>query len=143
MGMNAGGGTRGAVSDINVAPLIDVLLVLLIIFMVIVPVTAKGLNVLAPQPPKDVRPQPTDTIIVQVQSNGSGEPSYLINQTAVPKSELESRLAAIFSTRQEKVLFVKADSSIEFSKVAEVIDMGHQADVDDIGLMTPRIEAGQ
>jgi len=143
MGVNAGGGTRNAVSEINVTPLIDVLLVLLIIFMVIVPVTAKGLNALVPQPPKDVRQQPTDTITVQVQGNGSGEPSYLINQTAVPKPELESRLAAIFSTRQEKVMFVKADSSVEFSKVAEVIDMGHQAEVDNIGLIAPQIEAGQ
>ena len=145
MGMGGGGGTDKAVSDINVTPLIDVLLVLLIIFMVIVPVTPKGLETLIPQPPKNPQQDNTNdrTIVVSIQANGKGEPSYLINQTAVPKSELESRLAAIFSTRQEKVLFVKADSSIEFSKVAEVIDMGHQADVDDIGLMTPRIEAGQ
>jgi biopolymer transport protein TolR len=145
MGMGGGGGTGKAVSDINVTPLIDVLLVLLIIFMVIVPVTPKGLNTLIPQPPKNHQDQPENdrTIVVQVLANGKGEPSYMINETAVAKSSLESQLAEIFATRQEKVMFVKGDAALDFSKVAEVIDMGHQAEVDNIGLITPRIAAGQ
>ena len=145
MGMGGGGGTGKAVSDINVTPLIDVLLVLLIIFMVIVPVTPKGLETLIPQPPKNPQQDQTNdrTIVVSIQANGKGEPSYLINQDVFPKSQLESKLAEIFATRQEKVMFVKGDASLDFSKVAEVIDMGHQADVDNIGLITPRIEAGQ
>jgi biopolymer transport protein ExbD/biopolymer transport protein TolR len=143
MGMNAGSGRGKAVSEINVTPLIDVLLVLLIIFMVIVPVTPQGLSSLIPQPPKNNRPDPPQTIVVQLKANGVGEPTYLINDTAFPKSQIESQLAAIFARRQEKVLFVKADNSLEFSKVAEVIDMGHQAQVDNIGLITPRIEAGE
>jgi biopolymer transport protein ExbD/biopolymer transport protein TolR len=145
MGMGGGGGTDKAVSDINVTPLIDVLLVLLIIFMVIVPVTPKGLETLIPQPPKDKTVDNTSdrTIVVQIQANGKGEPTYLINQDVFPKSQLEAKLADIFSTRQEKVMFVKGDASLDFSKVAEVIDMGHQAEVDNIGLITPRIEAGQ
>jgi biopolymer transport protein TolR len=145
MGMGGGGGTDRAVSDINVTPLIDVLLVLLIIFMVIVPVTPKGLETLIPQPPKNPQQdQPNDrTIVVSIQANGKGEPSYLINQDVFAKSQIEPKLAEIFATRQEKVMFVKGDASLDFSKVAEVIDMGHQADVDNIGLITPRIEAGQ
>jgi biopolymer transport protein ExbD/biopolymer transport protein TolR len=145
MGMGGGGGTDKAVSDINVTPLIDVLLVLLIIFMVIVPVTPKGLETLIPQPPKNPQQDNTSdrTIVVSIQANGKGEPSYLINQDVFAKSQLESKLAEIFATRQEKVMFVKGDASLDFSKVAEVIDMGHQADVDNIGLITPRIEAGQ
>jgi biopolymer transport protein ExbD/biopolymer transport protein TolR len=143
MGMGSGGGTDIAVSDINVTPLIDVLLVLLIIFMVIVPVTPKGLRALVPQPPRHDQPETPSTIVVQLQANAVGEPSYLINGTAFPKSQVESKLADIFSTRQEKVMFVKADNSLEFNKIAEVIDMGHQADVENIGLITPRIEAGQ
>jgi biopolymer transport protein ExbD/biopolymer transport protein TolR len=142
MGMNAGG-TRGAVSEIKVTPLIDVLLVLLIIFMVIVPVTPKGLRSLVPQPAKKDHPDQPQTIVVQVKANPAGEPSYLINETALPKSQVEARLAAIFATRQEKVMFVKADNSLEFSRIAEVIDMGHRAQVDNIALITPRIEAGQ
>ena len=145
MGMSGDGGTDKAVSGINVTPLIDVLLVLLIIFMVILPVTPKGLDSLIPQPPKDESiPPPETTIVVSVQANGRGEePSYLVNQELFAKSQIEPQLAQIFSTRQDKVMFVKADAVLDFSKVAEVIDMGHQANVDNIGLITPRIAAGQ
>jgi biopolymer transport protein TolR len=118
---------------------------LLIIFMVIVPVTPRGLETLVPQPPQDkTQDQPNDrTIVVQVLSNGAGAPSYKINQDDFAKSALEPKLAEIFATRQEKVMFVKGDKDLDFSKVAEVIDFGHQAGVDNIGLITPRVEAGQ
>ncbi|MBS1820962.1 MAG: biopolymer transporter ExbD [Acidobacteria bacterium] len=144
MGMS-GGSHGGAVSEINVTPLIDVLLVLLIIFMVIVPVTPKGLDTLVPQPPKNkTNDQVNDrTIVVQVLSNGAGAPSYKINEDAFNKQDIEPKLAEIFATRQEKVMFVKGDKDLDFSKIAEVIDYGHQAGVDNIGLITPRILAGQ
>jgi biopolymer transport protein TolR len=144
MGMG-GGSTGGAVSEINVTPLIDVLLVLLIIFMVIVPVTPRGLETLVPQPPKDHKEEPENnrTIVVQIRSNGAGAPSYLINETPFAKNDLEPKLTEIFAARQEKVMFVKGDKDLDFSKVAEVIDFGHQAQVDNIGLITPRVEAGQ
>jgi biopolymer transport protein ExbD/biopolymer transport protein TolR len=143
--MGGGGGTGKAVSDINVTPLIDVLLVLLIIFMVIVPITPHGLNTLVPQPPKNKDQQePNDrTIVVQVLANGKGEPSYKINDDTFAKSAIEPKLAEIFATRQEKGRFVKGDADLDYGKVAEVIDMGHQAEVDNIGLITPRIQNGQ
>ncbi len=81
--------------------------------------------------------------MVQVQSNGTGAPSYKINEDAFNKSDIEPKLTEIFATRQEKVMFVKGDKDLDFSKVAEVIDIGHQAGVDNIGLITPRVEAGQ
>jgi biopolymer transport protein TolR len=145
MGMGGGGGTDKAVSDINVTPLIDVLLVLLIIFMVIVPLVPKGLNTLVPQPPKDkTQDQPNDrTIVVSIISNKGGPPGYKINEDDFAKSALESKLAEIFATRSEKVMFVKGDADLDYQQVAEVIDMGHQADVDNIGIMTPRVLAGQ
>jgi len=143
MGMG-GGNHGGTMSEINVTPMIDVLLVLLIIFMVIVPVVPKGLSTLIPQPPKNPdEAQPNDrTIVVQVLANGAGEPSYKINEDSFAKSAIEPKLAEIFATRQEKVMFVKGDASLDFQKVAEVIDFGHQADVDNIGLITPQVEAG-
>ena len=140
--MGMGGGTGSAVSEINVTPLIDVLLVLLIIFMVIVPVAPSGLGALAPQPPKDKTASPPErTIVVSVDANGGGEPSYSINQEVLAKAQVEPKLAEIFAARQEKVMFVKADSALEFATVAEVIDFGHQAHVDHIGLITPRVAA--
>jgi len=142
--MGMGGGTGRAVSEINVTPLIDVLLVLLIIFMVIVPVAPKGLGALAPQPPKDkTAPPPDRTIVVSVDAKDGGEPSYSINQEVVSRSQVEPRLAEIFAQRREKVMFVKADAALEFATVAEVIDFGHQAQVQQIGLITPRTAAEQ
>ena len=144
MGMGGGGDTNHAMSEINVTPLIDVLLVLLIIFMVIVPVTPKGLNTLIPQPPKDKSaPPPEQTIVVQVLANGAAEPSYKINETSFNKTEIEPKLAEIFATRQEKVMFVKGDPNLDFQAIASVIDTGHAVGVDHIGLITPKIAAGQ
>lgn len=132
-------------SEMNVTPLIDVLLVLLIIFMVIVPVTPKGLQTQVPQPPKNkTQDQPNDrTIVVQVLSNGAGAPAYMINDTSFSKSALEPKLEEIYATRNEKVMFIKGDKDLDFSKIAEVVDMGHQAGVDTIALITPRVAAGQ
>jgi biopolymer transport protein ExbD/biopolymer transport protein TolR len=140
----ASGGPGGLSSDINVTPLIDVLLVLLIIFMVIVPVTPKGLEALVPQPPKDQKQQPDNdrTIVVEIQSNGAAVPTYKINDQSFAKQDLEPELQKIFSIRVEKVMFIKGDPNLNFGTVAQVIGMGHQADVTNIGIMTPQVLAG-
>jgi biopolymer transport protein ExbD len=141
--MGGGGGTNTAVSEINVTPLIDVLLVLLIIFMVIVPVTPKGLDALVPQPPKDKNSEPDPTTIVVSIKGGNGVPvSYLINQDAFNKSDLEPKLQAIYAVRSNKIMFVKGDPNLNYSTVEDVIDMGKQAGVDNIGIITPKVEQG-
>ena len=144
MGMSMGS-AGGSMSEINVTPMIDVLLVLLIIFMVIVPVTPKGLQALVPQPPKDQKqPQNTDrTIVVQVLGRAGVAPSYKINETDVQKAELQARLTEIYANRAERIMFVKGDDDVDFRYVADVIDIARAANVDHIGMMTPKILAGQ
>jgi biopolymer transport protein ExbD len=127
-------------------PMIDILLVLLIIFMVIVPVTPKGLDALVPQPPKNpekTQPNQDRTIVVQVLYRPGAPPTYKINETDVTKAELLPRLTDIYANRAERVMFVKGDDDVNFAYVAEVIDIGKAANVDHIGLMTPKIMAGQ
>jgi biopolymer transport protein ExbD/biopolymer transport protein TolR len=144
MGMG-GGSTGGLNSDINVTPMIDILLVLLITFMAITPVSPKGLNALVPQPPKTHTDQPPDpdTIVVGITPGPNNTAIYDINGNAFAHDALEPKLAEIFAIRANKVFFIKGDRSIDYQYVAEVIDMGHQAGVDNIGLITPKIEAGQ
>jgi biopolymer transport protein ExbD len=131
--------------DINVTPMIDILLVLLIIFMVIVPVTPKGLDALVPQPPKSPQQQQQNdrTIVVQVNYRPGAAPTYKINETDVAKTDLLARLTEIYANRAERVMFVRGDDDLNFAYIAEVIDIAHAANVDHIGLMTPKIMAGQ
>ena len=140
------GSSGGAMGDINVTPMIDILLVLLIIFMVIVPVTPKGLDALVPQPPKNPQQQPPQndrTIVVQVIYRPGAAPSYKINETDVAHTDLLARLTEIYANRAERVMFVRGDDDLNFAYIADVIDIAHAANVDHIGLMTPKIMAGQ
>jgi biopolymer transport protein TolR len=138
------GGSGGKVSEINVTPMIDILLVLLIIFMVIVPVTPKGLQALVPQPPKHQdSPAPERTIVVQVFDHPGQAPTYKINDTDVSHAELLPKLTDIYANRAERVMFVKGDDDVNFALIADVIDIGKAANVDHIGLMTPKIQVGQ
>ncbi len=139
------GGAGGSMSEPNITPMIDILLVLLIIFMVIVPVTPKGLEALVPQPPKNPQQQPNQdrTIVVQVLYRPGQTPAYKINETDVNHSELLSKLQDIYANRAERVMFVKGDDDVNFSYIADVIDIGRAANVDHIGLMTPKIQAGE
>jgi biopolymer transport protein TolR len=140
MGMSVGGSNRGIVSEMNVVPLIDVLLVLLVIFMII-PHHQTGLKVEIPQPaPTSVPPSPEPSIIVvQVLDGGS----LKINEQPVPWDSLRSRLEEIFSRRADHTAFVSGDSGVEFQVVAKVIDVMDAAGISSVGLLTPQLEKGR
>jgi biopolymer transport protein TolR len=142
MGMQVGG-SKGAMAEMNVVPLIDILLVLLIIFMVITPTTPKGLEALVPQPSPPNAQQNQDiqakTIVVQVMEGGK----LRINQEDTTWDTLGARLEDIFKQRAEKVAFVKGDESVIFSEVARAIDIMRRSGVDKVGLITAKLEAGQ
>jgi biopolymer transport protein TolR len=139
MSVGTGGGPK---ADINMTPMIDVLLVLIIIFMVITPLTPKGLEALVPQPPPpNQAPDLSDvrTVVIVVDKG----PKYSINQDAIEESQMGARLQEIFKTRAERVVFVKGDPDLEFRAVATAIDIAHGAGIDKVGLMTKAVEAGQ
>lgn len=142
MGMAVGGKKGGAIAEMNIVPLIDILLVLLIIFMVITPLTPKGLDALVPQPsPPDQQqqPDPNRLVVVQVLQNGAVK----INQEDATWDTLEARLTEVFKTRAERVAFIKGDEGVMFEQVARAIDIMHNANIDKVGLITSKVEAGQ
>lgn len=137
------GGSGGMKADINMTPLIDVLLVLLIIFMVITPLTPKGLETLVPQPPppgtQATVQDNTRTVVIVI----NRDKSMLINTEPTDEGRMGTRLEEIFKTRAERVVFVKGDPDLDFQYVARAIDIAKGAGIDKVGLMTAKIEAGQ
>ena len=140
MGMDVGGKSGGEMATMNVVPLIDILLVLIIIFMVITPLTPKGLVASVPQPRKiDGPPEPIrqKTIVVQVLDTGN----LKINGEDATWDSLGTRLSDVFKERAEKVAFVKGDDAVRFSEVARAIDIMRNSGIDKVGLVTAKLPA--
>jgi biopolymer transport protein TolR len=138
-------GVRSGMADVNVTPMIDILLVLLIIFMVMTPQIPSGLAAAIAQPASKstARPETEFAIVVQVLSRAGRSPMYKINGSQVAYKDLLPRLTAIYANHAERVLFVKGDESIGFQYIASVIDIGRAANVDRIGLLTPGTQLAQ
>jgi len=134
----AGGGARGP--EINVTPLIDVLLTLIIVFMVVVSMDKReGEDAQIPQPEQKQTPSSAQlrTVVIQVVwAKDDLPPTVKINQENVRWEHLEERLAKIYLQRAEKVAFVRGDTEVDFQYVADVIDLAHHAGVQRVGLLT-------
>jgi biopolymer transport protein TolR len=142
MGMDVGGKSGGEMATMNVVPLIDILLVLIIIFMVITPLTPKGMDTLVPQPsPNQQQNQELEnkTVVVQVLKGDK----LKINNEDANWDTLGPRIEQVFKDRAEKVAFVKGDNDVLFMSVARAIDIMRGAGIDKVGLITAKLEAGQ
>jgi biopolymer transport protein ExbD len=141
--MEVGGKKGGPMASMNIVPLIDILLVLLIIFMVITPINERGLDALVPQPAPPNQPVNTDvdakTVVVQVLADGKVK----INDEDSTWDTLGPRLTDIFKIRAEKVAFVKGDDTVRFADVARAIDIMKASGIDSVGLITAKMEEGQ
>ncbi len=139
MGMNVGGGSGGPRSEINVTPLVDVVLVLLIIFMIVVPLAQMGYNVNTPPEVKTQQVVPDQSqLIVRLDTSGQ----IYINKEAVATAQFPARIADVIRNRENKIVFFAADGDLQYDRVAQVVDMMHENGVKNIGIVFDDLKGG-
>jgi len=139
MGMGGGGGRGQVSSDINVTPMADVMLVLLIIFMVITPMLQKGVSVdmaKTNNPSEMTEADKEDSILIAVSRDGR----YYLNQDKVNIDDLTAKVSDLVSNRLDKMIFVKGDYRAKYGDVVKVVDNLRAAGVDKIGLLTEKVD---
>jgi biopolymer transport protein TolR len=133
MAMQVGGGSGGSISDINITPMIDVLLVLLVIFMIAQPLLQKSIDVQLPVEKQEQASEPAPRIVLEIDAAGQ----YTINTQPVAQGELMQRLTEIYANRPDKVLFIKADGEVTYQQVIAVMDAARGAGVTVLGAVLP------
>ena len=133
MSMNVGGPSGGVKSDINVTPLVDVMLVLLIIMMLVAPMLQKGVDVRLPQAANTAdKPETQGQTVVGIQANKQ----VFLNSVPVRMSDLGNRVADLVASQTEKIVLIKADQDVDYGTVMETMDTLRAAGIEDMGLIT-------
>jgi len=133
MAMDLGGAKGGVKSDINVTPLCDVMLVLLIIMMIVAPLLQQGISVTLPKADNTVdKPETQGQTVLAV----SKDKSYYLNAKPVTEGELATRVGELLENQKEKVVLIKADEEADYGSVMAAMDRLRQAGIEDIGLVT-------
>ena len=140
MSMDVGGAKGGVKSDINVTPLVDVMLVLLIIMMLVAPMLQKGVDVRLPQAANTTdKPETQGQTVVGIQANKT----IFLNSVPIRAADLGSRVADLMTTQTEKVVLIKADEDVDYGTVMETMDNLRAAGIEDMGLITdPKARGG-
>ena len=141
MSMQVGGDAGGVKADINVTPLVDVMLVLLIIMMIVAPMLQKGVDVRLPVAANSAnKPETQDQTVLAIKA----DKTLWVNGVQVRETELRQRVEEILETKKEKIILIKADEEVEYSAVMGAMDALRAGGIEDMGLITERkVKSGQ
>jgi biopolymer transport protein ExbD len=142
MSMAVGTGSGNTIADINVTPMVDIMLVLLIIFMVVTPLLQKGVSVdlARTKNPREMREADRDDAVIVAVTRDA---KIFLNADQLTKEQLDSRIKDLLASKVDKTVYVKSDRRAKYGEVVDVVDIVRAAGVDTLGLLTNRVEGGQ